>query len=176
MSPQMSWSGGRDDDRIKDGTGRRRSADPRLRPARRHPHRRLGRPRRQHRLAVRPRFDSEPLFARLIGGPDAGHFRMGPANTSPPAARHYRPGTATIETSWRVDGGQLTLTEAMVAEVASPPLPATTLVRRLSVHGAPTEAVIEFQPRRGERRQPPRVARRVGVLVCSWPTIAIALR
>lgn len=123
-----------------------------------------------------PRFDSEPLFARLIGGPDAGHFRMGPANTSPPAVRRYRPGTATIETSWRVDGGQLTLTEAMVAEVASRPLPATTLVRRLSVHGAPAEAVIEFQPRRGERRQPPRVARRAGVLVCSWPTIAIALR
>jgi GH15 family glucan-1,4-alpha-glucosidase len=37
-----------------------------------------------------PRFDSEPIFARLVGGPSGGHFRMGPIAPTPVVARHYR--------------------------------------------------------------------------------------
>ena len=122
-----------------------------------------------------PRFDSEPVFARLVGGPGAGRFRMGPAGSSSLIARRYRPNTATIETTWRVNGGLLTLTEAMVANVAGL-LPPTLLVRRLSSQGAPAEAAIEFDPRRGEHHRLPRVDRRGGVLVCSWSTTAMALR
>ena len=100
-----------------------------------------------------PRFDSQPAFGRLVGGPAAGRFRMGPVRPSPVVARRYRPGTATIETTWRTEGGLLTLTEAMVANVAGRQLPATLLVRRLSAEGAPAEAAIEFDPRLGERRR-----------------------
>src|SRR5438045_5976938 len=59
-----------------------------------------------------PRFDSQPVFGRLVGGPDAGTFVMGPAQPAPVIARNYRPDTVTLETTWRCDGAQLTLTDA----------------------------------------------------------------
>jgi GH15 family glucan-1,4-alpha-glucosidase len=123
-----------------------------------------------------PRFDSEPLFACLVGGPSGGRFRMGPSTPSPVVRRSYRPETATLETCWRVDGSLLTLTEAMVATVSGRLLPTTLLVRRLSVQHGAAEVSIEFDPRRGEARRPPRVDRRGDVLVCSWPGTAVALR
>ena len=43
--------------------------------------------------------DSEPVFGRLVGGPTAGAFRMGPAESSVVTSRRYRPDTATLETS-----------------------------------------------------------------------------
>jgi GH15 family glucan-1,4-alpha-glucosidase len=64
----------------------------------------------------------------------------------------------------------------MVAEVGGRPLPGTVLVRRLSVDGEPTQAIIDFQPRRGVHHQSPRAELRGDVLVCSWSTTAIALR
>ena len=105
-----------------------------------------------------PRFDGQPVFGRLVGGPDAGTFRLGPAGTATVVARRYRPGTATLETTWDTDGAQLTLTEAMIAEVAGRLLPSTLLVRRLTAEGGPVEAVIEFDPRLGEQHR--RTARR----------------
>ena len=100
-----------------------------------------------------PRFDGEPLFGRLVGGPPAGTFRVGPAGPATLVERHYRRNTATLETTWAVDGGRLALTEAMVAEVAGRLLPATVLVRRLSAETGPVDAVIEFDPRLGVQRR-----------------------
>jgi GH15 family glucan-1,4-alpha-glucosidase len=123
-----------------------------------------------------PRFDSQPMFARLVGGPGAGHFRMGP--TAPAAAvraRRYRPDTSTIETTWQAGAGRLTLSEALVANPTSS-LPSTLLVRRLTAEGAPVEACIDVDPRLGERHLPPRAEHRAGTLVCSWPGLAVALR
>jgi len=122
-----------------------------------------------------PRFDSQPVFGRLIGGPDAGTFAMGPAGPWPVIERRYRPGTATIETTWAGDGGQLTLTEAMIAEVTGTLLPSTLLVRRLEATGGPMAAVVRFDPRLGDQRQPPRVEHRGSVVVCSWGATALAL-
>ena len=51
-----------------------------------------------------PRFDSDPLFGRLVGGPTAGTFRAGPAGSARLTSRRYRPGTATLETTWDTDG------------------------------------------------------------------------
>ena len=48
-----------------------------------------------------PRFDGQPVFGRLVGGPGAGTFAMGPASPAPVVARAYRPGTTTLETTWR---------------------------------------------------------------------------
>jgi hypothetical protein len=115
------------------------------------------------------------VFGRLVGGRDAGTFRMGPANKATVVARRYRPGTATLETTWDTNGARLTLAEAMIAEVVGRLLPSTLLVRRLTAEGGPVEAVIEFDPRLGEQHRAPRVDRRGDVVVCNWSTTALAL-
>ena len=122
-----------------------------------------------------PHFDSDPLFGRLVGGPAAGTFRTGPAAPTAPVARRYRPQTATLETVWEAGGGQLTLTEGMVAEVAGRLLPATLLVRRLTARGGPVDVTIEFDPRFGEARRKPRSIRRGNILACSRNSLAVAL-
>lgn len=123
-----------------------------------------------------PGFDGPPLFGRLVGGPEAGAFRLGPAQPAPVVARRYRPGTATLETTWATAGGQLTLTEGMVAEVAGALMPSTVLVRRLCARGAPAQVTVQFDPRLGEGRRHPRSRRDRDVLVCSWPSVAVSLQ
>jgi GH15 family glucan-1,4-alpha-glucosidase len=122
-----------------------------------------------------PRFDGDPVFARLVGGDDAGTFRVGPAASIVPAARAYRPSTATLETVWELEGSQLILTDGMVAELAGRLLPPTLLVRRLSARGRPVEVGIEFDPRFGEERSRPRAVRRGNSLVCLHDALAVAL-
>lgn len=122
-----------------------------------------------------PRFDSPPVFGRLVGGRTAGTFRAGPAGPAAVRARRYRPHTATLETTWQVGPGRLTLTDGMVAEVAGRLLPATVLVRRLSADGCAVDARIDFDPRRGEKHLAPRVRRRAGDLLCEWGSLALSL-
>jgi GH15 family glucan-1,4-alpha-glucosidase len=122
-----------------------------------------------------PRFDGEPLFGRLVGGPPAGTFRVGPTRPATVVDRRYRQHTATLETTWAVGERRLTLVEAMVAEVAGHLLPATLLVRRLSAEGGAVDAVVEFDPRLGARHRPPRVRHRRRVVVCEWGSLAVSL-
>ncbi|WP_173153591.1 glycoside hydrolase family 15 protein [Phytohabitans suffuscus] len=122
-----------------------------------------------------PRFDGEPVFGRLVGGPPAGTFRLGPVGPAPVVERRYHRHTATLVTTWQAGGARLTLTEAMVAEVAGRLLPATLLVRRLSAEGAAVEAAVEFDPRHGQQRRPPRVRHRGAALVCEWGPLALSL-
>lgn len=122
-----------------------------------------------------PRFDGEPVFGRLVGGPTAGTFRAGPALPAEVIDRRYRQDTATLETTWAVGRGRLILTEAMVAEVAGRLLPATMLVRRLSAEGDAVDAVVEFDPRLGEQHRQPQVRRRGRKLVCEWGSLALSL-
>lgn len=121
-----------------------------------------------------PTFDGDPVFGALLGGPEAGTFRVGPALPARQTVRRYRPHTATLETVWDTDGGTLTLSEAMVAEVSGQLLPTTLLVRRLEAHGAPAGAAVVFDPRRGERHIHPRV-RQGQHLVCEWGALAMSL-
>ncbi len=123
-----------------------------------------------------PRFDGAPVFGRLVGGATAGSFRLAPGGPAEVVSRRYRRDSATLETTWRTASGRLTLTEGMVAEVGGRLLPATMLVRRLSSPDGPVEAVIDFDPRLGEARRPPRIEHRGEVLVCSWSTLAVGLR
>lgn len=122
-----------------------------------------------------PRFDDEPVFGRLVGGPAAGTFRVGPAPPATLVHQRYRHLTATIETTWAVGERRLTLTDAMVAEVAGRLLPTTVLVRRLSAEGGPVDASVEFDPRRGKEHRAPRSGRRGAALVCEWGSLALSL-
>jgi GH15 family glucan-1,4-alpha-glucosidase len=122
-----------------------------------------------------PRFDGNSVFGRLVGGPAAGRFRLGPATTATIVERRYRRDSATLETAWATPDGKLTLTEGMVAEVAGRLLPATILVRRLSADGGAAEALVEFDPRLGEDHSRPRVRRRGQDLVCQWGSLAMSL-
>jgi GH15 family glucan-1,4-alpha-glucosidase len=122
-----------------------------------------------------PRFDSDPLFGRLVGGPSAGTFRVGPALPARTVWRRYRPGTATLETTWDCNGASLTLTEGMIAEPGHRLRPATLLVRRVHVQGGPVAVTVKFDPRPGLGHNASRVERRGHVLVCNSGARAIAL-
>ena len=123
-----------------------------------------------------PRFDDPPLFGRLIGGPEAGRFQLGPAEDAQITARAYRPDTATVTTAWTVDGGALELADGLVAEVERRFLPGTVLVRRLTARGRAVSCRLHLVPRFGYDRQPARrVTRRAGALVCERDELAIAV-
>src|SRR5438552_3452126 len=64
-----------------------------------------------------PHFDGEPIFGRLVGGPAAGTFRVGPARPASLARRRYRSGSATLETTWHTRRATLTLTEPTDADI-----------------------------------------------------------
>jgi GH15 family glucan-1,4-alpha-glucosidase len=121
-----------------------------------------------------PAFDGEPVFGALLGGADAGTFLAGPVLPARKVTRRYRPHSATLETAWAAGGGELILTEAMIAEVAGQLLPTTVLIRRLNATRSPMPAVICFDPRLGEQHRRPRT-RRGRDLVCDWGPLALSL-
>ena len=108
-----------------------------------------------------PRFDDPPIFGRLVGGDAAGCYALGPGGDVPPAARRYRDDTATLVTTWRVDGAEVELEDSMVAEVSGSMLPATVLVRRISCRGGDVPVRLLYAPRFGYSRERPR---RVGTV------------
>ena len=152
------------------------AADRGLRAARRHPHRGAGLQRRRDRLALRAPVRRR---ARVRRGWSAGRPRER-SGSGPSACRGRRsPLPAGTPRRWRRPGrwadGRLTLTEAMVAEVAGQPA-------ARDAAGAP--AVRRGRPRRGRHRvrpsprrapPPPRVGRRGPDLVCEWGSLALSL-
>lgn len=125
-----------------------------------------------------PRFDSAPLFGRLVGGPEAGAFEVGPAAPAQVVRRSYRPESVTLETTWRTDGGRLELVEGFVGEVERRFLPHTLLVRRVAARDGPVDVTVTFDPRQGDDHRRPRLGRHRtgGDLVCSWGPVAMGLR
>lgn len=125
-----------------------------------------------------PRFDSDPVFGRLVGGRAAGCFAFGPAaaTTAVVRRRRYLSGSAVLETTWEGEGSQLTLTEGLVANVEGSLLPANLLVRRLECRGSPVAVRLLFDPRFGSQHEPPRAESRSGLLVCTHGGLALSLR
>ncbi len=121
-----------------------------------------------------PRFDSEPVFGRLVGGERAGSFSIrvdGVRET----VRRYRDRSAILETTWRTGSSEVRLTEGMVLDVSSSLIPQLVLVRRLETRGAPAIARIRFDPRRGLPGDAPRTERRSNLLACSWGSLVLGL-
>jgi GH15 family glucan-1,4-alpha-glucosidase len=123
-----------------------------------------------------PRFDSPPVFGRLVGGDEAGYFETGPAEPAVLEQRRYIDSTTTLETTWSVDGGELRLADSMVADVTGRLLPTTMLVRRLSSRGRPITVAFRLSPRFGDDHAVPSRARcRSGALVIEHRDLALAV-
>jgi GH15 family glucan-1,4-alpha-glucosidase len=121
-----------------------------------------------------PQFDDDPVFGRLIGGDGWGSLTVtvdGIQETS----RRYRDGSAVLETTWRTDGAEATLTDGMVLDVSTRLRPRAMLVRHLSARGNPVTARVRFDPRTGLGTARPRAERRNGALVCTFGPNALAL-
>jgi GH15 family glucan-1,4-alpha-glucosidase len=123
-----------------------------------------------------PRFDSPPVFGRLVGGDDAGCLETGPAEPAVLEQRRYVGSTTTLETTWSVDGGELRLADSMIADVTGRLLPATMLVRRLTSRGREIPVAFRVSPRFGDdHAAPSRVRCRSGALVIEHRDLALAV-
>ena len=124
-----------------------------------------------------PRFDAAPTFGRLVGGDDAGAFRIGPAEPAELSGRGYLESTATVHTEWAVPGGTLLLADSMVAEVSGRLLPATMLVRRLEATGRAVRCGMRVSARFGYRRaKASRVRRTSDAMVLEHRHLAVAVQ
>ncbi len=122
-----------------------------------------------------PRFDSDPIFGRLIGGERAGRFMIAPERLRS-TSRAYRRDSAVLETTWRTETGDVVLTEGMVLDVGTRLLPQAILVRRLRCTAGTATVRVNFDPKRGRPGHSPHSERRNGELVCTWGSLAIGLR
>jgi GH15 family glucan-1,4-alpha-glucosidase len=115
------------------------------------------------------RFDGAPVFGRLVGGDAAGCFAITPAVPYQVRSHEYEPRTATVVTTWSVDGAEVELRTAMLAELGEALLPQNLLVRQVAVRGtAPVRVRLLLDPRLGEEHRPPRVERRGDRVVMGW--------
>jgi GH15 family glucan-1,4-alpha-glucosidase len=122
-----------------------------------------------------PRFDSDPVFGRLVGGERAGRFLISPEGLRS-TSRAYRRDSAVLDTNWRTEAGELILTEGMVLDVQRRLLPQALLVRRVRCTNGNAAVRINFDPKLGLPGASPRTERRNGELVCAWGSLAVALR
>jgi GH15 family glucan-1,4-alpha-glucosidase len=90
-----------------------------------------------------PRFDSEPVFGRLIDAERGGHFQL----TVPGGrvvSRNYRDASAVLVTNWSAQVGQASLTEAMIINTRTP-----ALVRVLECVRGQVDVHLHYAPRPG---------------------------
>ncbi|MGH3658971.1 MAG: glycoside hydrolase family 15 protein, partial [Micromonosporaceae bacterium] len=60
-----------------------------------------------------PRFDSDAVFAALLGGEHNGHWRLAPRDADPCTHRRYREDTMILESTWDTPGGTVRVTDFM---------------------------------------------------------------
>ena len=90
-----------------------------------------------------PRFDSEPLFGRLIDPEHGGHFEVTVLGETEPA-RAYRDRSAVLDTRFSTPGGDATLTDVMVMGGK-----VSRLVRRVTCDRGHVGVRVVFNPRPG---------------------------
>jgi GH15 family glucan-1,4-alpha-glucosidase len=121
-----------------------------------------------------PRFDSDPVFGRLVAVETAGSFYITPEDGQH-MSRRYRDGSAVLETTWRTASGELVLTDGMVPEVSGKLLPQLMLVRSASCREGSVRLRILFDPRLGLHGEMPRSSRRGSLLLFRWGSLALSL-
>lgn len=122
-----------------------------------------------------PRFDSDPVFGRLVDAATGGSFSIDVGGEV--TRRAYQDSAPIIETTWRSPAGEARLTEGMVAEIRRNRLPQMLLVRHLECTTGHVTARIRYDPRRGlPGVVPQRTERRQGSLICSWGALALSLQ
>ncbi|TQC50643.1 trehalose-phosphatase [Rhodococcus sp. WS4] len=84
-----------------------------------------------------PEPDSASVFAHLLGGPEAGHFSVGPHRSALPLSQRYIDSTMTVQTRW----ASLAVTDYLPHDVRQG---RTDLTRVISGRAA---AVVTFAPR-----------------------------
>jgi GH15 family glucan-1,4-alpha-glucosidase len=67
-----------------------------------------------------PRFDSSASFAALLGGPDAGRWRIAPLSGGTATRRSYRGDTMILESVWETDEGTVRVTDFMPRRETEP--------------------------------------------------------
>lgn len=103
------------------------------------------------------RFDSRPVFSRLLDWKRGGHFRIAPPAESE-ASRRYLEGTHVLETRFATDDGVLLVTDFLVVVRADGdgsggddgtrhPVAEDRLIRRVTCEGGRVDAQVEFVPR-----------------------------
>lgn len=110
-----------------------------------------------------PRFDSEPVFGRLIDPQRGGWFELTVEGIRQ-AEHWYRDRTATLETRWKTPEGSATLVDGM-----SGPGDRHVLLRRLSCTGGRVTVHLHFEPRAGL----PGTERRAGLVMRATPPLEI---
>lgn len=121
-----------------------------------------------------PRFDSPPLFGRLVGGSASGSFAID-ADEIVGTRRRYLRGSAVLETDWTTRSGHAVLTEGMVADTGGSLLPQALLVRTFACRDGTIRGHVRFDPRLDWTQPPRRAERRHGRLVCTWGPIVATL-
>jgi len=67
-----------------------------------------------------PRFDSPACFAALLGTPEHGRWRLGPAAQPRAVRRRYRDGTLVLETEFETTGGVAAVVDGMAMGAPDP--------------------------------------------------------
>ncbi len=60
-----------------------------------------------------PRFDSPACFAALLGGPEAGSWRLAPTGEGPVSRRRYRDDSLVLESEWDTPSGTVRIVDFM---------------------------------------------------------------
>ena len=123
-----------------------------------------------------PRFDSEAVFGRLVGGPAAGCFQVGAGGPATVVSRRYRQHTATLETTWAAGGRSSTVSRRHGVRRRRPPPTGDAPRPPGDGAGRPGTVTVLFDPKLGEAHRPPRCRRRGPNVVCQWGGLALCLR
>lgn len=121
-----------------------------------------------------PHFDSPPIFGALVAGPSGGTFRLSPVDRFETVGREYVADGTALATTWRTEGSQIVVRDALVANVTGQLLPSTVLVRRVQAQGRPVDIAVLLDPVR-DGSQRPRHSRMCGVDLFAWGDLAVAV-
>jgi GH15 family glucan-1,4-alpha-glucosidase len=121
-----------------------------------------------------PRFDSPPVFGRLVAGRFGGSFDVAPIDVRE-TERRYVDDSPVVRTTWWTDTAEVVLVDGMVTDTAGALLPQALLVRELECRGGSARIGVRFDPRYGWDGRRPRTRRLLGRLMCTWGPVVVTL-